>query len=40
MHPPDPTSGRISIDVPIEGNIYEMTLSQAEDIYVKGRRKE
>lgn len=40
MHPPDPTTGRISIDVPIEGNIYEITLSQAEDIYVKGRRKE
>ncbi len=40
MHPPDPTTGRISIDVPIEGNIYEITLSQAEDIYVKGRRRE
>ncbi len=40
MHPADPTSGRISIDVPIEGNIYEITLSQAEDVYVKGRRKE
>lgn len=40
MHPPDPLTGRISIDVPIEGNIYEITLSQAEDIYIKGRRKE
>jgi hypothetical protein len=37
-HAPDPTTHRIALDVPIEGNIYEITLSQAEDIYVKGRR--
>jgi hypothetical protein len=40
MYPPDPTTKRITIDVPIEGNLYEITLSQAEDIYVKGRRHE
>lgn len=40
MYPPDAQTKRISIEVPIEGNIYEITLSQAEDIYVKGRRRE
>lgn len=40
MYPPDPATKRINIDVPIEGNLYEITLSQAEDIYVKGRRHE
>lgn len=40
IHQPDPVTKRISIDVPIEGNIYEITLSQAEDIYIKGRRRD
>ncbi len=40
IYQPDPVTKRISIEVPIEGNIYEITLSQAEDIYVKGRRRE
>ncbi len=40
IYQPDPVTKRISIEVPIEGNIYDITLSQAEDIYVKGRRRE
>jgi hypothetical protein len=38
MHPPDPVTGRIPIKVPLGGNIYDLTLKQAEDIYEKGRR--
>ncbi|BCU77681.1 hypothetical protein [Luteolibacter sp. LG18] len=40
LYPADPATNRITIDVPIEGSIYEVTLKQAEDIYVKGRRRE
>jgi hypothetical protein len=36
--PIDPISRRISMVVPIEGSIYEVTLKQAEDIYQQGRR--
>ena len=31
LYPPDPVSGRIPIRVPLEGNLYELTLRQAED---------
>jgi len=40
MYQTDPLTKRVAIEVPIDGNIYEITLSQAEDIYVKGRRRE
>lgn len=38
LYPPDPVSGRIPMRVPIEGQLYELTLRQAEDIYQQGRR--
>lgn len=38
MHPVDAVTNRIPIEVPIEGNLYELTLKQAEDIYQQGRR--
>jgi hypothetical protein len=31
-------SGRIPMAVPIEGDLFELTLKQAEDIYQQGRR--
>ncbi len=37
-YPVDGNLGRIPIMVPIEGNLYELTLKQAEDIYQQGRR--
>ncbi|NQX01540.1 hypothetical protein HQ447_12840 [bacterium] len=36
--PVDPKTGRIPMRVPIEGNLYEITLRQAEDIYQQGAR--
>jgi hypothetical protein len=36
--PVDPESGRIPIQVPLKGNIYEITHEQAEEIYLQGRR--
>lgn len=36
--PVDPASKRVSLDVPVEGSIYEVTLKQAEEIYMQGRR--
>ena len=38
QYPKNPTTGRIPIRVPIEGNLYELTLKQAEDIYQKRQR--
>lgn len=38
LYPKDPVSGRIPMPVPLNGNLYELTLSQAEDIYLQGRR--
>ena len=38
LYPVDPATNRIPIRVPIEGNLYELTLKQAEDIYQQGRR--
>ena len=37
--PVDPKLGRVPLMVPIEGNLYEITLKQAEDIYQQGRRQ-
>ena len=37
-YPVDPESGRIPIQVPLKGNIYEITHEQAEEIYLQGRR--
>jgi hypothetical protein len=36
--PVDANIGRIPMLVPIEGNLYEITLHQAEDIYQQGTR--
>jgi hypothetical protein len=38
MYPVDPNNGRISLNVPIEGHLYELTLKQAEEIYQLGQR--
>lgn len=38
QYPVDPGTGRIPLMVPIEGNLYEITFKQAEDIYQQGRR--
>lgn len=38
LYPVDAATNRIAIRVPIEGNLYELTLKQAEDIYQQGRR--
>ena len=38
LHPVDPGSGRIPLDVPIEGGLHEITLKQAELLYQQGRR--
>ncbi len=37
-YPVDPTTGRVSLRVPLEGSLYELTLKQAEDIYQLGQR--
>lgn len=36
--PKNEKTGRIHLKVPIEGSLYDVTLKQAEDIYVKGKR--
>jgi hypothetical protein len=38
LYPVDPNTGRIAMRVPIEGSLYELTLKQAEDIYILGQR--
>ncbi len=37
-YPVDPATGRIPIAVPIAGYHYELTVKQAEEIYVQGQR--
>jgi hypothetical protein len=37
-YPVDSASRRIPVKVPVEGSIYEITLKQAESIYMEGRR--
>jgi len=34
----DPTTNLIPIEVPLSGTLFELTLDQAEDLYVKGKR--
>jgi hypothetical protein len=38
LYPADPVNGRVVMRVPVEGDIYEITLKQAEDTYVQGQR--
>jgi hypothetical protein len=38
LYPADGTTGRIPLMVPINGNLYELTLQQAEDIYRQGKQ--
>jgi hypothetical protein len=38
LHPVDPRNGRIAMKVPLEGHLWELTLSQAENIYQLGQR--
>lgn len=38
IYPADPVTGRIMMQVPISGHLYELTLKQAEDIYQQGKR--
>lgn len=38
LYPVNPASNRIPIRVPIEGDLYELTLKQAEELYQLGRR--
>jgi hypothetical protein len=38
LYPVDRSTGRIAMRVPIEGSIYEITLKQAEDVYLQGQR--
>ena len=37
-YPIDPSSNRIPVEVPLSGTLFELTVDQAEEIYVKGRR--
>lgn len=37
-YPVSETTGRISIDVPIEGILYDLTMEQADEIYKNGTR--
>lgn len=38
VYPVDEQSGRIAIEVPIKGSLYEITTEQSEMIYARGRR--
>ncbi len=38
LYPVNRSTGRIAMRVPIEGGIYEVTLKQAEDVYLQGQR--
>ena len=37
-YPTDPASGRIPLEVPLSGTLFELTIDQAEEIYLKGKR--
>jgi len=39
-HPVDPTSGKIRLEVPIEGNLFDLTYKQAMEIYSKGKHNQ
>lgn len=38
LYPIDPKTGRIPMQVPIDGELWELTLKQAEDLYLQGQR--
>jgi hypothetical protein len=38
VYPVDPRTRRVSIQVPIEGHLYQLTEKQAQEIYREGRR--
>ena len=38
LYPVDRSTGRIAMRVPIEGDIYDVTFNQAEDVYLQGQR--
>lgn len=38
MLPVDPQTGRIPLEVPINGDIYSLTFDQAQELYVRGQR--
>jgi len=38
IYPADAVTGRIPMQVPVKGHLYELTLRQAEDIYQQGKR--
>ncbi|MES2996595.1 MAG: hypothetical protein V4733_07275 [Verrucomicrobiota bacterium] len=37
-YPPDVSTGRVRLKVPVEGFLYELTLSQSEELYLQGKR--
>jgi hypothetical protein len=39
IHAADPVSGRISVVVPLSGNLYRLTHDQAEDLYIRGKKR-
>lgn len=39
LYPVNEASGRIAIEVPIKGNLFEVTAEQSEMIYARGRRQ-
>ena len=38
-YPVDPGNGRISLDVPLQGTIYELTQRQAEDVQALSEKR-
>lgn len=38
VYPRDPTTGRVHLQVPIDGHLYQLTEKQAQQIYNEGRR--
>lgn len=39
LHPVDPSNGRIAIDVPLQGTLYELTRRQSEELLKLGERR-
>ena len=38
LHPPNPQTGRIRLEVPVSGLLDELTVKQSEELYKRGRR--
>jgi hypothetical protein len=38
IHTKDPVTNRIPLEVPLSGTLFELTLDQAENLYLKGKR--